>query len=67
MKKKLLFTIIATLFVAFAFAQYPPVFKGSNYGNNPKVGRYADIRGFKMYYEIYGKGEPLLLIHGNGG
>jgi pimeloyl-ACP methyl ester carboxylesterase len=25
------------------------------------------IRGIKMYYEVYGKGEPLLIIHGNGG
>ncbi len=37
------------------------------YGNNPQAGKYAAIRGFQMYYEIYGKGEPLLLIHGNNG
>lgn len=37
------------------------------YGKNAAVGKYADIRGFKMYYETYGKGEPLLIIHGNGG
>lgn len=37
------------------------------YGKNAKVGRYAEIRGIKMYYEIYGTGEPLLIIHGNGG
>ncbi|MBN8826992.1 MAG: alpha/beta hydrolase [Spirosoma sp.] len=37
------------------------------YGNNPNVGHYASIRGFKMYYEVYGSGKPLLLIHGNGG
>ena len=37
------------------------------YGNNPKVGKYFDYRGFKMYYETYGSGEPLLIIHGNGG
>lgn len=36
-------------------------------GRNEKVGHYAKIRGFKMYYEIYGTGEPLLFIHGNGG
>lgn len=30
-------------------------------------GKYISIRGFKMYYEVYGKGEPLLMIHGNGG
>src|SRR4029077_4920628 len=23
--------------------------------------------GIKLYYEVYGKGEPLLLVHGNGG
>ncbi|MGC4023211.1 MAG: hypothetical protein QM734_15340 [Cyclobacteriaceae bacterium] len=31
-------------------------------GQNPGVGKYADVRGFKMYYEIYGTGEPLLLF-----
>ncbi|MDE3253898.1 MAG: alpha/beta hydrolase [Bacteroidota bacterium] len=37
------------------------------YGNNPAAGKYYSIRGIKMYCEIYGKGEPLLIIHGNGG
>ena len=37
------------------------------YGDNAKAGNYFDNRGFKMYYETYGKGEPLLIIHGNGG
>ena len=37
------------------------------YGKNTKAGKYADIRGFQMYYETYGTGEPLLIIHGNGG
>lgn len=27
---------------------------------------YAQINGLRMYYEIYGKGEPLVLIHGGG-
>ena len=38
-----------------------------DYGNNAAAGRYLDVRGIKMYYEIYGQGKPLLLIHGNGG
>ncbi|MCQ6960145.1 alpha/beta fold hydrolase [Mucilaginibacter aquariorum] len=37
------------------------------YGRNKAVGKYAKLRGIKMYYEVYGKGEPLLIIHGNTG
>ena len=37
------------------------------YGNNPAAGKYYDIRGIKMYCEVYGTGKPLLMIHGNGG
>jgi len=39
----------------------------TSYGNNEAVGKYVEINGAKIYYEEYGKGEPLLLIHGNGG
>lgn len=39
----------------------------SFYGHNKNAGRFYNIRGIRMYAEIYGKGEPLLLIHGNGG
>jgi pimeloyl-ACP methyl ester carboxylesterase len=31
-----------------------------------ETGRYADMNGLHMYYEIYGKGKPLVLIHGGG-
>jgi pimeloyl-ACP methyl ester carboxylesterase len=37
------------------------------YGVNPTVGKYVEINGANIYYEEYGKGEPLLLIHGNAG
>ena len=40
---------------------------GIPYGNNKAAGKYYNIRGFKMYCEVYGKGQPLLIIHGNGG
>jgi pimeloyl-ACP methyl ester carboxylesterase len=45
---------------ALARAQVP-------YDNNPAVGKFYDINGFKMYTEVYGSGPPLLMIHGNGG
>lgn len=38
----------------------------TNYGKN-KNGKYIDIGDAKIYYETYGKGEPLLLLHGNNG
>ena len=39
----------------------------TNYGNNDKAGKFAIINGIKLYYETYGDGKPLLLLHGNGG
>ena len=27
---------------------------------------YSEVNGIKMYYEIYGQGKPLILIHGGG-
>lgn len=39
----------------------------TTYGNNSEVGKYINLRGINIYYEIYGSGKPLLMIHGNGG
>ncbi len=35
------------------------------YGNNPDVGKYVQSDDAKIYYEVYGEGEPILLIHGS--
>jgi pimeloyl-ACP methyl ester carboxylesterase len=51
------------LSLAISFAQE----KELPYGDNPGAGKFYDIRGFKMYCEVYGEGQPLLIIHGNGG
>jgi pimeloyl-ACP methyl ester carboxylesterase len=37
------------------------------YGRNAKAGQYQEVNGIKMYYETYGEGMPLILLHGNGG
>lgn len=37
----------------------------TGFGNNPEAGKYIDVNGVKLYYEIYGQGKPLLLLHGN--
>jgi len=40
---------------------------GIEYGNNLQAGHYANVNGIKLYYESYGNGAPLILLHGNGG
>ena len=30
----------------------------------PVSSGYADVNGIKLYHEIYGQGEPLVLLHG---
>lgn len=36
------------------------------YGNNPKTGNYAHSGDAKIYYEVYGKGKPFVVLHGGG-
>lgn len=45
-----------------AVAKQPVVSPGNN-----KAGKFYSLRGFRMYTETYGAGQPLLIIHGNGG
>ncbi|MDB4904085.1 MAG: alpha/beta hydrolase [Mucilaginibacter sp.] len=68
MKLKTILLLLLLPLVKLTIAQQAKSpFDTTMYGRNAAVGKYADIRGFKMYYETYGKGEPLLIIHGNGG
>ena len=30
----------------------------------PVSSGYADVNGIKLYHEVYGQGEPLVLLHG---
>ena len=77
MKSPLLFTAACLLSLSlFAQSQQDidalqkkmeDMMKATTYGKNEKAGKFYDIRGFKMYCETYGEGQPLLIIHGNGG
>ena len=44
-----------------------PATPAPRYGANQSVGRTFTNDGVRLYYEVYGTGEPLLLVHGNGG
>lgn len=59
---KLFFTLLMLL-AGTSFAQKQTI----HYGDNLAAGKYYDVRGIKMYAEVYGEGKPLLLLHGNGG
>jgi pimeloyl-ACP methyl ester carboxylesterase len=37
------------------------------YGENQAAGHTFEVNGIPLYYEVYGEGEPMLLIHPNGG
>ncbi|MCI1189219.1 alpha/beta hydrolase [Hymenobacter sp. DH14] len=56
----LMFSLILCYLLASAQTPVP-------YGSNPAAGHYQLVRGVKLYYETYGQGPPLLLLHGNGG
>ena len=36
------------------------------YGSNPAAGSTFTHDGIQLYYEVYGAGEPILLVHGGG-
>jgi pimeloyl-ACP methyl ester carboxylesterase len=72
MKIKLLLTIIFLIIMSNIQAQQtlrrafqpPNVAYKIPYGNNPTAGNYAQTKGAKIYYEVYGKGQPVVLLHG---
>jgi pimeloyl-ACP methyl ester carboxylesterase len=59
----LLFLMLTASLHALAADNQP---ESTPYGSNQKAGHHADVNGIKMYYETYGSGDPLLVIHGNG-
>lgn len=48
-----------------AFMQ-PETYQGSTiqYGNNPQAGHYAQADDARIYYEVYGTGTPVVVLHG---
>jgi esterase/lipase len=74
-KMKLRFLFIYLIISLNAFSQNPKGMRAfmqsapspANaipYGNNPKAGHYVMAGDAKIYYEVYGKGKPFVLLHG---
>jgi pimeloyl-ACP methyl ester carboxylesterase len=72
MYSKLFSLFIALFFVSNIYGQQnlrrafqpPNVVYKTPYGNNPKAGHYAQAKDAKIYYEVYGKGQLIVLLHG---
>jgi len=63
--KNYLIIISAFFLIQQTFSQ--DALNSFTYGSNLENGKYATIDGIKIYYETYGQGTPLLLLHGGLG
>lgn len=54
---------VALLLILFVAS---PTQADTTYGNNPDAGQTISVNGIQMYFEQYGQGEPVVLIHGSG-
>ncbi len=54
----------AALLLIFLAAS--PTQADTAHGNNPDAGQTVSVNGIQMYFEQYGQGEPVVLIHGSG-
>ena len=62
-------SILQGLLILIALSLFSACYAQDNQATTPqpvKTG-YADVNGLHMYYEIYGQGEPLILMHGGFG
>jgi pimeloyl-ACP methyl ester carboxylesterase len=68
--KAALLALVLAIAPAWALAAEPapgtPASHPIVYGSNAAAGGYFEHDGVRLYYEVYGQGPPLLLIHGNG-
>ena len=74
---KIIVSFILSFFLLHAYSQQPavkslrhfmqagPSLAGEiQYGNNPKARHYVNAGDAKIYYEVYGKGQPIVILHG---
>lgn len=59
--------IVITVIACVSFSLHAQQNISPKYGDNAKAGNFYNHDGVKVYYETYGEGKPLILLHGNGG
>jgi pimeloyl-ACP methyl ester carboxylesterase len=58
---------IIFILAVFSFSTLHAQTTSPKYGDNPSAGGFYNHDGVKIYYEIYGQGKPMVILHGNGG
>src|SRR5882757_516575 len=53
--------LITTLLIAIIMGT---AFQSKGQQGKPIVSGYAPVNGIKVYYEVYGEGKPVILLHG---
>jgi len=66
MKAKIVGILIVLLLFSCSRSRQSKTTQKTTLMETPSKKGYADVNGIKMYYEIYGQGKPLVLIHGGG-
>ena len=70
MKNTIIYAVLALILSSFNNINQPGASINQNKAtvNDTLVSQkgYSEVNGIKMYYEIYGQGQPLVLIHGGG-
>src|SRR5262249_35358906 len=57
-------TMINRAFIAAVILAAATYLVGYGQQKQDSNGKYAEVNGLKMYYEIHGSGQPLVLLHG---
>jgi pimeloyl-ACP methyl ester carboxylesterase len=52
------------LLTAFSLGFFASMAQTTPYGSNDSAGRYVQAGDARIYYEVYGEGSPLVLLHG---
>lgn len=76
MNKQIVTGILITIVLAAAISCQPRLKEEQNVSTQPRdtvasqnikpaESGYADVNGLKMYYEVYGQGKPVVLLHGS--
>ncbi len=62
--KNLFYATILILLTCMGFCAHAQQTPEVVYGNNPQAGHYLNVGDARIYYEVYGQGKPIVLLHG---